>query len=95
MTILLSDVSIERRLLQEGMLVMTVKEGRGDLTAQVGKDGFHVMGEVYPDLYVDGNALRFQREAALDVQEESVIIMPSEQIADLACRLFREEQEIC
>ena len=91
-SVYLNDVDVERRLLQEGVLVMSVKEGRLDLFAEVCGDGFSIMGETYPDIYLDGNAVRFQREAADRVQEETVVLMPSDEIAEIAGGMLRDER---
>lgn len=85
------DVTVEQRLLQEGVLVMSVKQGRLDLSAKVGKDGFAVMGETYTGILLDGNAIRFQRDVADRVQEETVLIMPSDEIAERADDMLRDE----
>ena len=93
MSIIFDNVSVERTLLQEHMLIMTIKEGIVSMMVDVTQDGFRVMGEVYPNLYMENNSIYFQRDAADEVQNQTIVRMPSCQIAELAYAMLKDERE--
>lgn len=95
MSIVFNALPVERALLQDHIGVMTVKEGLVSFMIEVDEDGFRVMGEMYPDVYVEGDVLYFQREAATDVQEQTIVRMPSRQIAELAHAMLEDERKRC
>lgn len=90
-SIYFNDVTVEQRLLQEGVLVMSVKQGKLDLFVAVDKKGYSIMGETYPEACLDGNVVRFQRDVADRVQEETILLMPSDAIAERADDMLRDE----
>lgn len=93
MSIVFNNVPVERMLLQEHVLVMSVRDGLVSMMAEVVKDGFRIMGETYTDLYVEGDAIYFQSEAATDVQQQMIVRMPSRQIAEMAYAMLEDERD--
>ena len=93
MSIIFVNVSVERTLLQEHILVMTIKDGIVSMMVDVVHHGFRVMGEVYPNLYLENDSIYFQRDAADEVQNQTIVRMPSCQIAELAYAMLKDERD--
>lgn len=71
---------------------MTIDEGFHDMLVDLYRYGFRIVEKVYPYLYLEGDALHFQREEATDMTEEVVVSLPSAEMAELANHMLGEER---